>query len=270
MIEFGAKNLNFSIKLHDPISDRITDTKLSYHRTNLEIDTELETKFYCEALFYDSLKSKKNGIETFRNLDDIYTNLEEKSPDFQIKQNVKKLSEFVARFEGEWICEFAGTSLKLSGKKLFGSVLLQLSDRVKISEEFYDSATITNLRFLRYSDLKKEIMDYAKFKYPYQTLSYNLRQKSVILTRGYDYIYKKDGNYFYQNEGATYLLQDFLESELIFKGVSFETNKDGRIVGRNLYIKWRLSESYDEIEEYIKLEDSDWRESARYKRLKSE
>ena len=190
MIEFGPKKLDFSIKLHDPLSDRITDTKLSYHRTNLEIDPESESKFYCEALFYDSIKSKKGGIETFRNLDDLYSNLEEDSPDFKIKQNIKKLSEIVGSFEGEWICEFDGASLKLSGRKLFGYVLLQLSDRVKISEEFYDSATITNLRFLRYSDLKKEIMDYAKFKYPYQTLSYNPRQKSVILARGYDYIYK--------------------------------------------------------------------------------
>lgn len=268
IVEPTSTKLNFSIKLRDPVTDRITNTKLSYYRENFKLDLVAESKFYREALFYDSLKPKNGAVKTFQDLENAYSNLKEGAPDFHIKQTIGKLSELSDIFNGEWVCKFADLSLKMNGIKQFGTILIQLSDRIKISEEIFDRTTVTNFMLTKHSDLKKEIMTYAKFKYPYQTLSYNPIKKSVILCRGYDYVYKKGSDYFYQNEGAVYSLQNFSEREFCFKGSKFETTEKGRIIRKDLYIKWCISANGDNIVEYIKLGDSIWRKSCNYTKLK--
>lgn len=78
----------------------------------------------------------------------------------------------------------------------------------------------------------------------------------------------KGDDYFYQNEGAIYFLQNFSESELRFKGHKFERSENGSIIGRDLCIKWRVSPYGYETVEYVKLENSDWRQSAKFRRPK--
>ncbi len=229
------------------------DVCLEYRRIDIKIDENFLLQNDLNALFYDSLKQQIPSIKTYKDLYLYFTELAADSPFFSIKEKILSASDLISKLNGNWTYKSKDSVAECRFETInkSNSFLLFLADTINSDVDLFFSKISLNWYSLSPNPGPRNIIKIAKFKIPYQYISYDFLLGNISLSRGYEYIVKDGDYYYYLKDRSNFLLKSKFKNEYIFEGWRLHKTEDGKIRREVVQLKWMINSGHNKIDEFV-------------------